>query len=198
MELYRRLVWDLADAYVENLVKDRDPSLPSEEVQDYEKQLVLEFRFFGCAVQQAILRRVWVDILKVEPNWIPIVPNKRMVAESLLVGEPLAPAPAPALSGFFDGVHLRIQAFALLELVHRAPDTMIRLRHLVLAKIFYETLLKTFIPHGVKMLQAGEIEKAVTLFESLESIIPNATESLAQFKMITSRGLKKPKGRRRR
>jgi hypothetical protein len=85
LALYRRAVWEYADAYICLLGSSweaRRPS-PSEEFQKH----------LGVAVQQAILHRLLVDVIRMAPQWEPLGLTPRWRAECLLVGPPTTAVP---------------------------------------------------------------------------------------------------------
>jgi hypothetical protein len=86
LALYRRAVWECADDYVDLLAKSWDDKRPSPSD---------EFSlFFGVALQQALLRRLWVDVIRLESDWTIEALKPKWQSEVILVGSPpIAPPP---------------------------------------------------------------------------------------------------------
>ncbi len=64
-QVFHRLVWELADDYLLAIDRDADPK------RDQEPSALLKnFGSFGIACQNAVLRRLFHDVLQV-PGWVP-------------------------------------------------------------------------------------------------------------------------------
>ena len=97
LALYRHAMWQCADDFVRLLAaswQEKWPS-PSEEFQKH----------FGIPLQQAILRRLYVDILHMVPTWVPFSLSPRWLSEYTLVGSPPRPSP------HFDHDEVRLMRF---------------------------------------------------------------------------------------
>lgn len=87
LALYRRGVWECADEYIGLLSKNWDHQLlaPYQEFQLH----------FGVALQEAILRRLCVDVLHMQSEWAHLGLETKWMSECALIGRP-----SKASSGF--------------------------------------------------------------------------------------------------
>ena len=85
LSLYRQALWACTDDYLRLLAKSWKPQLasPSDEINQY----------FGVALQEALFRRIWVDVLHVEQEWTSLGLTAKWQSELALVGPPLDPPP---------------------------------------------------------------------------------------------------------
>lgn len=80
LALYRRTVWECADDYVRLLSMSWNDQwiAPYQEFQKY----------FGVALQEAILRRLCLDVFHMDPEWEHLGLGPRWLSECKLIGVP--------------------------------------------------------------------------------------------------------------
>jgi hypothetical protein len=77
---YRRAVWECADDYVRLLSKSWNNQYPAP-YQEFQL-------YFGVALQEGILRRLCVDVLRMDSEWAHFGLNPKWLSECDLIGVP--------------------------------------------------------------------------------------------------------------
>ncbi|WP_447983228.1 hypothetical protein [Nitrospira sp. Nam74] len=162
LTLYRRAVWECADDFLRLLAANWEeprPS-PSEEFQS----------FFGIALQESIIRRLCVDVVRMVPEWRPLGRKPRWSSECTLVGEPVKPPPHFS----YDEVSLvKSNAIALLgnspsRLYTREPG----LAHWASLMLTRQWIFQDTLKEACALLEKGRSEQAVEQIKWVTSHSP--------------------------
>lgn len=163
LAVYRRAVWECADAFVHLLGESWQAAWlsPSEEFLQH----------FGIPLQQAILRRLCVDVLHMTDEWIPFSLSPKWLSECTLVGAP--PMPFPHCTDFEVRL-MRLNSFALLSInLPRLAPKEPGLAQWASNKLFQNWAMKAIIDNDLRSaIQRGDRKTALGLLDFLKGDSP--------------------------
>ena len=165
LRLYRRLVWDLADSFLLEIVREQEKSDEKALAKDNTSCENL-FSSFGIPCQQAILRRLCVDVLKRDTVWIPLTSNRIMAAECTLVGDPITPCPRL----YLPSVCWDLTAYMLIRMLPEPKPKNPAASFICweMDRVLENRLLHELLARCKQSLIAGDETKALAILELLE------------------------------
>jgi len=163
LSLYRRAVWECADDFLPLLAANWEHGRPSPSA---EFQL-----FFGVALQEAILRRLCVDVIHMVPDWMPSGLKPKWLSECTLVDPPsnAPPSFSREQTRFMTLNTHMLLAVSFLRLGTRDPS----LAHGIASLLVGYWAMRSLTKHDLRVaVEKGSKEEALNLIEFITQLSP--------------------------
>jgi len=165
LALYRRAVWECADDFIRQLAVSAD----NREYQWPQSSPSEEFNRYGVALQQAILRRLFVDVIHDVAEWRPLVQKLKWLEECALVGDP--PTASPLHSVDITNL-LKVNAHLLLtSFVHRDTRDS-KLGSWSSFMFMHKLSLRNLVKDALVKIEQGKREEAADLLRFIAANSP--------------------------